>query len=81
MRDARLPSTVMPFILRGVSLLGVDSVMAPKPLREEAWSRLASDLDMEKLDALTTEIGFDDLIGTASDIVEGKVQGRVVAVY
>ncbi len=75
-----LPATVMPFILRGVSLLGIDSVMAPRVVREEAWARLASDLDMDKLDALTTEIGFDDLIGTAHDIVDGKVRGRVVAV-
>ncbi len=74
-----LPATVMPFILRGVSLLGIDSVMAPRVVREEAWSRLASDLDMDKLDALTTEIGFDDLIPTAHDIVDGKVRGRVVA--
>lgn len=74
-----LPATVMPFILRGVSLLGVDSVMAPKALREEAWSRLAADLDMDKLDSLTTEIGFDDLVQTAHDIIDGKVRGRVVA--
>ena len=74
-----LPSTVMPFILRGVSLLGVDSVQAPLSLREEAWSRLAADLNMDKLDSLTTEIGFDDLIGAATDIVEGKIRGRVVA--
>ncbi len=74
-----LPATVMPFILRGVSLLGVDSVMAKKSLREEAWSRLERDLDMAKLESLTTEIGFDDLIGAAKDIVEGKIRGRVVA--
>ncbi|MEM8748691.1 MAG: MDR family oxidoreductase [Pseudomonadota bacterium] len=74
-----LPATVMPFILRGVSLLGVDSVMAPKAVREEAWSRLATDLDMAKLESLTTEIGFDDLIGAGQDIVEGKIRGRVVA--
>ena len=74
-----LPTTVMPFILRGVSLLGVDSVMAPKSLRETAWARLESDLDLSKLDALTTEIGFDGLIGAAQDIVEGKIRGRVVA--
>jgi len=74
-----LPATVMPFILRGVSLLGVDSVMAPKSLRETAWSRLEADLDLAKLDALTTEIGFDDLIGAARDIVDGKIRGRVVA--
>ena len=75
-----LPATVMPFILRGVSLLGIDSVMAPKTVREEAWSRLASDLDMEKLDSLTTEIGFSDLIQAGHDIVDGKIRGRVVAV-
>ena len=74
-----LPTTVMPFILRGVSLLGVDSVMAPINVRQEAWSRLAQDLDMAKLDSLTTEIGFDDLIGAAQDIVDGKIRGRVVA--
>ncbi|MEL6744735.1 MAG: MDR family oxidoreductase [Pseudomonadota bacterium] len=74
-----LPATVMPFILRGVSLLGVDSVMAPKSLRETAWSRLEADLDLAKLDALTTEVGFDDLIGAAHDIVDGKIRGRVVA--
>lgn len=74
-----LPTTVMPFILRGVSLLGIDSVMAPKSLRETAWARLEADLDLSKLDALTTEIGFDDLIGAAHDIVDGKIRGRVVA--
>ena len=75
-----LPASVMPFILRGVSLLGIDSVMAPRQVREEAWSRLATDLPMDKLDALTTQIGFDDLIETAQGIVDGKVRGRVVAV-
>lgn len=74
-----LPATVMPFILRNISLLGVDSVMAAKSLREEAWSRLANDLDMTKLESLTTEIGFDDLVGAATDIVDGKIRGRVVA--
>ncbi|PCH47476.1 MAG: oxidoreductase [Hyphomicrobiales bacterium] len=74
-----LPATVMPFILRGVSLLGVDSVMAPKALRQEAWSRLEKDLDLAKLESLSTEIAFDDLIAAANDIVEGKIRGRVVA--
>ena len=73
-----LPATVMPFILRGVALLGVDSVMAAKELRKEAWSRIATDLDMNKLSALTTEIGFNDIIQTATDIVDGKVRGRVI---
>ena len=76
-----LPATVMPFILRNVALLGVDSVMAPKALREEAWTRLARDLDMGKLNSLTTEIGFDDLVETAHGILDGKVRGRVVAVF
>ncbi|TCD16305.1 MDR family oxidoreductase [Oricola cellulosilytica] len=73
-----LPATVMPFILRGVSLLGIDSVMAPVALREEAWARIASDLDSSKLGSLATSIGFDDLIETAHGILEGKVRGRVV---
>ena len=73
-----LPSTVMPFILRGVALLGVDSVMAPKALRQDAWARIASDLDMAKLEAITTTIGFDDIIGAANDIMDGKIRGRVV---
>ena len=73
-----LPATVMPFILRGIALLGVDSVMASKELRKEAWGRIATDLDMGKLAALTTEIGFDDIIQTATDIVDGKVRGRVI---
>ena len=72
-----LPATVMPFILRGVALLGVDSVMAPKDLRKEAWSRIVEDLDMAKLDSLTTKIGFDDIIKSAEDIVSGKIRGRV----
>ena len=73
-----LPATVMPFILRGVALLGVDSVMAPKSLRLAAWKRIAADLDRDKLASLTTEAGFDDIVKTAEAIVEGKVRGRVV---
>ena len=73
-----LPATVMPFILRGVGLLGVDSVMAPKALRLEAWSRLSTDLDLEKLASLSKTIGFDEIITAASDIVEGRIRGRVV---
>ncbi|MGB7285702.1 MAG: MDR family oxidoreductase [Salaquimonas sp.] len=72
-----LPTTVMPFILRGVSLLGIDSVMQPKEKRIEAWSRIGTDLDLAKLEAITTIIGFDDIIDTAADIVDGKVRGRV----
>ena len=73
-----LPASVAPFILRGVSLVGVDSVMAPKELRLAAWRRIAADLDRGKLDALTTTIGFDGILDAARDIVEGKIRGRVV---
>jgi acrylyl-CoA reductase (NADPH) len=73
-----LPGTVAPFILRGVSLLGIDSVMAPKALRLEAWRRIATDLDREKLAALSTTIGFGDILQAARDIIDGKIRGRVV---
>lgn len=73
-----LPASVAPFILRGVSLLGVDSVMAPKELRIEAWKRIGADLDTAKLAALSTSIGFDGIVGAATDIVAGRVRGRVV---
>jgi len=73
-----LPASVAPFILRGVSLLGIDSVMAPKALRLEAWRRIGSDLDHRKLSALTTTIGFDGIMDAAKAIVDGKVRGRVV---
>jgi len=73
-----LPTSVAPFILRGVSLLGINSVTLPKPLREEAWSRLARDLERDKLDAMTTTVGFDQIVPTAEKIVDGKVRGRVV---
>jgi acrylyl-CoA reductase (NADPH) len=74
-----LPGSVAPFILRGISLLGIDSVMAPKTLRLEAWRRLAAELDHGKLAALSTTIGFDDIIDAAKAIVEGRIRGRVVA--
>ncbi|MDZ7600535.1 MAG: MDR family oxidoreductase [Hoeflea sp.] len=73
-----LPASVAPFILRGVSLLGIDSVMAPLALRQEAWSRLTRDLDMAKLEALSTEVGFDGIVEAAHAIIDGKVRGRVV---
>ena len=72
------PSSVMPFILRGVSLLGIDSVMAPKKPRLAAWARLASDLDPAKLDVIATEIPLAAAIAAASDLMEGKVRGRIV---
>ena len=73
-----LPASVAPFILRGVSLLGVDSVMAPRPLRLEAWKRIVHDLDHAKLSTLTTVIPFSGVLPAARDIVEGKVRGRIV---
>jgi acrylyl-CoA reductase (NADPH) len=72
------PATVAPFILRGVTLYGIDSVMCPKPLRVEAWSRLARDLDPKRLDAMTGEIALADAIATGADILAGKVRGRIV---
>jgi acrylyl-CoA reductase (NADPH) len=71
-----LPTTVAPFILRGVSLLGVDSVYCPQPLRREAWRRLAVDLDRGKLAAITSEVPLSGVIDTARTIVEGKLRGR-----
>ena len=73
-----LPTSVAPFILRGVSLLGIDSVMAPKEIRMEAWRRIASDLDRDKLAAMTTVMPFDDVIKAAGDIIGGSVRGRLV---
>ena len=77
-QGADLPATVMPFILRGVSLLGIDSVMASRERRIVAWARLARDLDRDKLAALATTVGFDAIVPTAHAILEGKVRGRVV---
>jgi acrylyl-CoA reductase (NADPH) len=72
-----LPATVAPFILRGVSLLGIDSVMCAIAVRRAAWMRLASDLDRSKLAAMTTEIGLADVIPAADRIVAGQVRGRL----
>jgi acrylyl-CoA reductase (NADPH) len=73
-----LPASVAPFILRGVSLLGIDSVMCPQHLRREAWKRLDSDLDRVKLAVMTTEIGLNDTLEAGRRIVEGGVRGRIV---
>jgi len=73
-----LPATVMPFILRGVALLGVDSVQAPIERRREAWSRLARDLDPSLLEAMTTGMGLDGAIDAARRIMDGQVRGRYV---
>jgi acrylyl-CoA reductase (NADPH) len=73
-----LPTSVAPFILRGVALLGIDSVYRPRADREEAWKRLESDLDRAKLADITTEIGLSDLLSAGPQIVDGKVRGRIV---
>jgi acrylyl-CoA reductase (NADPH) len=73
-----LPSSVAPFILRGVCLLGIDSVMCPVELRKTAWSRLASDLDPGKLAEITHEIGLGEVIGAGARILAGQVRGRIV---
>jgi acrylyl-CoA reductase (NADPH) len=73
-----LPATVIPFILRSVALLGVDSVSAPIERRREAWSRLARDLDPALLESMITEIGLDGVLDAARRIMEGQVRGRYV---
>jgi acrylyl-CoA reductase (NADPH) len=73
-----LPGSVMPFILRGVALLGVDSVMAPMGLREQAWNRLARDLDPARLASITTEIPLSGAIEAAERLMQGGVRGRIV---
>ena len=75
---ADMPGTVMPFILRGVQLLGVDSVNCPMPRRIEAWGRLAANLDREKLAAMTRTIPLEEVFAVGADILQGKVRGRVV---
>ena len=73
-----LPATVMPFILRGVTLAGIDSVMAPIASRREAWARLAVDLDPARLAAITEVVPLADAIGKAHQLMQGKVRGRIV---
>ena len=73
-----LPSSVAPFILRGVCLLGIESVMCPIELRRVAWTRLASDLDRTKLAEITHEIGLGEVIGAGAQILAGQVRGRIV---
>ena len=72
------PATVAPFILRGVTLLGIDSVMAPKARRTIAWERLARDLNPGALDAIAQDIGLGEAIASAGELMDGKVRGRVV---
>jgi acrylyl-CoA reductase (NADPH) len=73
-----LPTSVAPFILRGVSLLGIDSVMCPLPLRQQAWRRLETDLDRGKIAAMTSEIGLGEVIDAGARILAGDVRGRIV---
>ena len=73
-----LPTSVAPFVLRGVRLIGINSVTCPLARRLEAWKRLAKDLDLKTLDSLTTHVGLGDVPRVAAQIVEGKVRGRTV---
>ena len=77
-QGADLPGTVMPFILRSVTLAGVDSVMAPLALRRQAWERLARDLDPALLEAIAVDIPLEQAIVRAGELMEGKLRGRVV---
>jgi acrylyl-CoA reductase (NADPH) len=72
------PATVAPFILRGVTLVGVDSVMCPLPRRLEAWQRLGRDLDPNKLETIAHEIGLTEAVACAGQLLAGKVRGRVI---
>jgi acrylyl-CoA reductase (NADPH) len=73
-----LPTSVAPFILRGVCLYGIDSVMAPIELRREAWKKLETGLDRQKLAAMTKEIALSGLPEAATAILAGQVRGRIV---
>ena len=72
------PSTVMPFILRGVTLYGIDSVMAPRPLRQQAWARLAEDLDLTRLNLLTREVPLSQVVTLGDAFLAGQVRGRIL---
>ena len=72
------PGSILPFILRGITVYGIDSVMLPKAPREEAWRRLGTDLPLDKLDSTVSEAGLSDLMGLAPRILKGEVRGRVV---
>jgi acrylyl-CoA reductase (NADPH) len=77
-QGADFPSTVMPFILRGITLAGIDSVMAPLPKRQQAWERLATDLDPAKLELMIEEVPLSRAVEKAADLMAGRVRGRVV---
>jgi acrylyl-CoA reductase (NADPH) len=72
------PASVAPFILRGITLAGIDSVMAPHALREEAWQRIAQDLSADRLASMVNEIGLEDAPGAAHEMLDGKVRGRLI---
>ncbi len=72
------PGSILPFILRGVSVYGIDSVLLPKAPREEAWRRLGSDLPLDRLDSTVSDAGLDDLMALAPKILKGEIRGRVV---
>ncbi|MFM4648813.1 acrylyl-CoA reductase (NADPH) [Aeromonas bivalvium] len=72
------PSTVMPFILRGVTLYGIDSVMAPRPLRQQAWRRLAEDLDLSRLGLITREVPLSEVVALGGAFLAGQVRGRIL---
>ena len=72
------PATVAPFILRGVTLAGIDSVMCPRPERLEAWRRLGSDLDVSKLEMISNEVGLSEAIPAATKLINGDIRGRVI---
>ncbi|GAB6931650.1 acrylyl-CoA reductase (NADPH) [Calditerricola satsumensis] len=75
---SELTTTVFPFILRGVNLLGIDSVYCPRERREQAWQRLARDLPLDKLEAMTHVVSLEEAVAVGRDILQGKVRGRVV---
>ncbi len=77
-QGADLPATVMPFILRGVTLAGVESVVVPLALRQQAWARLARDIDLSLLETMTEDITLADCVARAADLIDGKVRGRLV---
>jgi len=77
-QGADLPATVLPFILRSVTLAGINSVECPAPLRQTAWDRLAADLDLDLLDSMTATVGLADAVGVAERILDGQVRGRTV---
>ena len=76
--SAALPATVMPFILRGVTLYGIDSVMAPIAAREQAWQRLATDLDKTRLESMINEVSLADAMNIGGDVLAGKIRGRLL---